>query len=83
MGAGFVGAILALAIGKYDSLPVITVSRQLPTRTIPHRTGIRPDKWFDCLVVVLEGSSPRDSDPSGQKLGFIFTGGGCPRTCYH
>ena len=30
-----------------------TVSGQLPTRTIPHRTGIGPDVWFYSVVVVL------------------------------
>ena len=54
------------------------VSGQLPTRTIPHRTGFGPDEWFYSVVVVLVGScpmvgnSPRDSGPSGQWLGFIF-----------
>ena len=36
----------------------VTVSGQLPTRTIPHRTGIGPDEWFYSVVVVLAGSCP-------------------------
>ena len=36
----------------------IIVSGQLPTRTIPHRTGIGPDEWFYSVVVVLVGSCP-------------------------
>ena len=36
----------------------ITVSGQLPRRTIPHRTGFGPDEWFYSVVVVLVGSCP-------------------------
>ena len=53
------------------------ISGQLPTRTISHHAGTGPDEWFYWLVVVLVGScpsgdSPRDHDPGGQYLGFIF-----------
>ena len=34
------------------------ISRQLPRRTIPHRTGFGPDEWFYSVVVVLVGSCP-------------------------
>ena len=34
------------------------ISAQLPTRTIPHHTGIGPDEWFYSMVVVLVGSCP-------------------------
>ena len=34
------------------------VSGQLPTGTIPHRTGIGPDEWFYSVVVALVGSCP-------------------------
>ena len=34
----------------------ITVSGQLPRRTIPHRTGFGPDEWIYSVVVVLVGS---------------------------
>ena len=43
-------------------LPEI-VSGQLPTRTIPHRTGIGPDEWFDLLIVVLVGRCPSGKLP--------------------
>ena len=54
------------------------VSGQLPTRTIPHHTGIGPNEWFYWLVVVLVGSClsgelSRDRGPGGQlQLSFIF-----------
>ena len=35
-----------------------TISGQLPTRTIPHCTGIGPNEWFYWFVVVLVGSCP-------------------------
>ena len=47
------------------------VSGQLPTRTIPHGTGIGPDNWLYQLVVVLVGSCPRDRGAGGQHLTFI------------
>ena len=66
------------------------VSGQLPTRTIPHHTGIGPDEWFNFVVEVLVGNSPMDRGPGGQYMSFIFFGGGgggelslvgsCPRT---
>ena len=37
---------------------ILAVSRQLPRRTIPHRTGFGPDEWFYSVVVVLVGSCP-------------------------
>ena len=40
----------------YCMLLITIVSGQLPTRTIPHPTGIGPDGWFYWLVVVLVGS---------------------------
>ena len=33
--------------------------------TTPHCTGIGPDEWIYCLVVVLVGSCLRDSGPGG------------------
>ena len=45
---------------------LITVSGQLPTRTVPHHTGIGPDEWFYWMLVVLVGSCPRDGGPGGQ-----------------
>ena len=35
--------------------PLGHISKQLPTRTIPHRTGIRSDERFIWLAVVLVG----------------------------
>ena len=32
------------------------VSRQLPTRTIPHHVDIGPDEWFYSFLMVLVGS---------------------------
>ena len=58
------------------------VSGQLPTRTIPHCTGIGPHEWFYSVVVVQWGivrNNPRDRGPGGQWLGFIFYPvGNCP-----
>ena len=51
---------------------ICCVSGQLPTRTIPHCTGIGPDEWFYSVVVVLVGNSPNDHGPVGQWLGYIF-----------
>ena len=39
---------------------------EIRIRTTPHHTGIGPDKWFYLFVVVLVGSSPRESGPGGQ-----------------
>ena len=45
-------------LGRSDFFFILTVSGQLPRRTIPHRTGIGPDEWFYSVVVVLVGSCP-------------------------
>ena len=43
---------------SFSSVEPFFISGQLPTRTIPHRTGIGPDEWFYSVVVVLVGSCP-------------------------
>ena len=67
---------------------------QLPTRTIPHRTGIGPDEWLYSVVVVLVGSCPGGGGgivlgivvPVGNGWALFFIrwgivlGGSCPRT---
>ena len=50
----------------------ISVSRQLPIRTIPYRIGIGPDEWIYWFIVALVGSSPTDCGSDGRQLGYIF-----------
>ena len=69
-------------IFRYLTLFVV-VSGQLPTRTIPHRTGIGPDEWFYSVVVVLVGivlavNSPRDHAPNCNGWALFVSGGNCP-----
>ena len=44
---------------EHEDVCCLNISGQLPTRTIPFRTGIGPDDWFYSVVVALVGSCPR------------------------